>query len=215
MLLAGLLMSCSAGKNDLSRLGLKGNIKEIREVQHEAVHRDEHWTPGKPLYNQRLIRYDRQGWYSGSVLLSLSDDTLGVTTVRRDGDEMVEEIYRSRIDDRSSRTIMDRISEEQVNYEVWEYENQHIEGANFYDSRGQMIRQVRVQGDREESSYFVYEKGKLVESYQENSNGTRTNTQLYEYVEFDSHGNWTTRLIYLEKDRIVPELVTVREISYY
>ena len=45
--------------------------------------------------------------------------------------------------------------------------------------------------------------------------GERSATQLYEYGDFDDKGNWTVRLIYVGEDKITPELVVIRELTYY
>jgi len=214
--LAGLfLLSCSSGDSDLSKRRLKGEVSMITETQHEAIHKNDQWTPGKSLYGKRIIRYDKAGMYQGTAILTDAGDTLGITRIRREDGEMVEEVFRSSVNGRSTRTIMDKVSDEQTNFEVWEGDAQRYEGAFFYDSRGRTIRQVQVYDDMEESTYFVFEKDLVVESYQENEQGSRTNTQLFEYPEFDETGNWIKRLVYLDEDRIVPEVITLRNYTYY
>jgi len=102
---------------------------------------------------------------------------------------------------------MERVSDEQVNFEVWEGETLHYEGASFFDSRERLVRQVRVVDNREVMNHFVYDKGLMVKSFQEELSGEVSGTQLYEYTEFDEEGNWTKRLIYPTEDRIVPEVI--------
>ena len=128
---------------------------------------------------------------------------------------MVEENFRSLYDRTTSRTILERVSSEQVNFEVWQKEQRISEGANYFDGKGRILRQVQVGGDREVNIYHVYEKSLLVENYWEEISGERTRTQQYEYDEFDDKGNWTVRLIYLGEDKITPQLVVTRELTYY
>ncbi|MEN8157598.1 MAG: hypothetical protein ABFS10_11665 [Bacteroidota bacterium] len=209
------LSACSGEITDLDRSGLKGEVKRITEHQYEAFHKDDRWTAGKPvMFGHRIMNYDKDGLYMKSFVLSEGGDTIGYTTCRHEGGDLVEETFHS-ADGRTARTILERVSDEQVNFEMWEGERLHYEGANYYDSKGRTEKQARVVNGVEEFSYYVYEKDLMVESYQENGSGVRSGTQIFEYTEFDDKGNWTTRLIYLTKDKIVPEMLTKREYEYY
>jgi len=214
-ILAVILGSCSGGDSDLAKAGLKGDISSVIEHQFEAVHKDDDWVTGRPgKYGHRITEYDAQGKYVKSLALSHTGDTVGYTKVRWEDGEKVEEVFTSMLDRRTTRTIMERVSEQQVNFEVWEGEILHYEGASFFDSKGRVLSQVRVVNDQEVTNHFEYDKGLVVKSYQEELSGAITGTQLYEYVEFDDMGNWIKRLIYLEEDRIVPEVITTREYQY-
>ncbi|MCK4988885.1 MAG: hypothetical protein KAS29_00305, partial [Bacteroidales bacterium] len=90
-----------------------------------------------------------------------------------------------------------------------------FEGATYYDSKGRIQRQVQVINNREVIVHHVYEKNLLVEMYQEELDGTRSATQLYDYSEFDEHGNWTLRLVYNGDEKITPELAITRVLEYY
>ena len=213
--LAVILGSCSGGDNDLAKAGLSGNVSSVIEHQYEAVHKDDGWVTGKPgRYGHRIIEYDADGYYVKSLALTHTGDTIGYTTVRMENGEKVEEVFHSLVDGRSTRTIMERVSATQVNFEVWEGETLHYEGASYFDSKGRVLSQVRVVNDREVTNHFVYDKGLMVKSFQEELSGEVSGTQLYEYTEFDDQGNWTKRLIYLEEDRIVPEVITTRVYQY-
>ncbi len=213
--LAVILTSCSGGKNDLAKAGLKGSISSVIEHQYEAVHKDGGWVAGKPgQFGHRIIEYDAEGNYVKSLALTHTGDTIGYTTMRRENGEEVEETFHSLLNGRITRTLMERISDEQVNFEVWEGETLYYEGASYFDSRGRVVSQVRVVNDREVINHFVYDKGFMVKSFQEELSGDITGTQLYEYTEFDEVGNWTERIIYLSEDRIVPEVITTRTYQY-
>lgn len=213
--LAIFLTSCSGGNSDLAKSGLKGNISSITEHSYEAVHQDDGWMPGKPgMYGHRMIQYDNLGNYVKSIALTSEGDTIGYTTVRKENGETVEEVFHSVRDGRSTRTLMERVDDGQVNFEVWEGETLYFEGASYFDSRGRLVRQVRVVDDREVMNHFVYDKGLMVKSFQEELTGEVSGTQLYEYTEFDDKGNWIRRLIYPSDDRIVPEVITIRTYQY-
>ena len=115
----------------------------------------------------------------------------------------------------ASRTMMARVSDDQVNFEVWQNEQLRFEGTSYYDSKGRMERQVQVVNNREVILHHVYEKNLLVEMWQEELDGSRSATQLYEYSEFDEHGNWTLRLVYPGDEKITPEFVITRLLEYY
>ena len=197
-----ILSSCSGGDSDLAKSGLTGNISSVIQHTYEAVHKDDGWHTGRPgVYGHRITQYDAEGNYVKSLALSHSGDTVGYTTVRKDNG-------------RTTRTIMEKVDEGQVNFEVWEGETLHYEGASFFDSRGRLVRQVRVVENREVMNHFVYDKGLMVKSFQEELSGEVSGTQLFEYTEFDEVGNWTKRLIYPTEDRIVPEVINIRTYQY-
>ncbi len=213
--LIAILSSCSGGDSDLAKSGLKGNISSVIEHQFEAVHKDDGWVEGRPgMYGHRIIQYDAEGNYVKSLALTYAGDTIGYTTVRWEDGEKVEEVFHSLVDGRTTRTIMERVNEKQVNFEVWEGETLHFEGASYFDSRGRLVSQVRVVDERQVINHFVYDKGFMVKSFQEELTGEISGTQLFEYIEFDDEGNWTKRLIYPTEDRIVPEVITTRTYHY-
>lgn len=213
--IALILTSCSGGDSDLAKSGLKGDISSVIVHQYEAVHKDDQWVKGKPAaFGHRILEYDAEGSYVKSLALTHTGDTIGYTTVRKENGETVEEVFHSLVNGRTTRTIMERVDERQVNFEVWEGETLHFEGASYFDSRGRLVSQVRVVEDREVLNHFVYDKGLMVKSFQEELSGEVSGTQLYEYTEFDEKGNWTKRLIYPSEDRIVPEVITSRIYQY-
>lgn len=215
-LVMSLLISCSSGTNDLDRSGIKGKVKSIKELQYEATYENDQWVAGKRSpFGGRIVNFDRNGLYVENFAINSAGDTTGISTYKRENGEMVEERFRSLYDRTTSRTLMERISKEQVNFEVWQNDMLVYEGANYFDSKGRIIRQVQVGGDREVNVYFVYEKNLLVENYREEISGERTATQLYEYKDLDDKGNWTVRLIYVGDEKIAPEAVVKREITYY
>lgn len=210
-----ILSSCSDGGSDLAKAGLNGNISSVVDHLYEAVHKDDEWVAGKPsVYGHRIIQYDSKGNYIKSIALTHTGDTIGYTTIRKEEGETVEEVFHSLMDGRTTRTIMERVSDQQVNFEVWEGEKLHFEGASYFDSKERLVSQIRAVENREVINHFVYDKGLMVKSFQEELNGEVTGTQLYEYTDFDEEGNWTKRLIYPTEDRIVPEVITLRTYHY-
>lgn len=223
ILLLAILASCSGGNNDFDRYGLVGNVKEIRETQCDPTYEDEHWLAGsdcEPGY--RLMAFDADGNYLHSATIADEGDTLAMTIAKRENGNLVEEIHyngQSMTPEQRrmvviSRTIHDRVSDEQVNFEIWQQEQLRYEGATYYDSKGRVDRQIQVVNNREVVVHNVYEKDLLVEMYQEDSNGTRLATQKFEYGGFDKKGNWTLRLVYEGEDKISPVLAITRTIEY-
>ena len=102
-----------------------------------------------------------------------------------------------------------------MNFEIWQNDQLSFEGASYYDSKGRVERQVQVVNNREVMVHNVYEKDLRVEMYQEESDGTRSGTQLYEYGEYDENGNWTLRLVYNGEVKISPEFAITRTIEYW
>jgi hypothetical protein len=224
LFLLALIVSCSGGSNDLERNGLKGNVRATREFQCNATYENEEWVAGIECANGfRVVEYDADGHYLQAFSMSDCGDTTSLTTARRENGEVVEESSYTWINMTpkhtkrvlSSRTIMERVSPEQVNYEVWQNEQLRFEGTSYYDSKGRMERQVQAVNNREVILHHVYEKNLLVEMWQEELDGSRSATQLYEYSEFDEHGNWTLRLVYPGDEKITPEFVITRLLEYY
>jgi len=223
MSLFAFLVSCSGGSNDLDRHGLKGEVSASREFQCNATYENEEWVAGIECSNGfRVVEYDTDGFYIQGYTLSDCGDTTSLSTAKRENGVVVEESNYTRVNMTPkhsklvlvSRTVMDRVSAEQVNFEVWQNEQLRFEGATYYDSKGRIQRQVQVINNREVNVHHVYEKNLLVEMYQEELDGTRSATQLYDYSEFDEQGNWTLRLVYTGEERITPELAITRVLEY-
>lgn len=224
LLLASAAVSCSKKINDLDRTGLKGTVRSVSQVRCDPTYREDRWVAGKPTSGQSsILLYDRDGYYSAGYVLSEKGDTIGKSTFTRQNGEVVEENQYARspsfpgsaVFNQTSRTKLERVSDDQVNFEIWDGNRMVSQGANFYNSKGHILRQVQAVNDREVVIHYVYKKGMLVENYQEESDGSRSATQLYDYVSFDSKGNWTEMLVYLENEKIKPGVVIKREIEYY
>lgn len=223
-LLLAFIMSCSGGSNDLARNGLKGKVMATSEFQCEADYVNEEWVAAvECAEGYRVKEYDEEGNYIQAYTMAECGDTTSLSTPRRENGEVVEELYYTRRNLTPkhsrmiliSRTVMDRVSDDQVNFEVWQNEQLRYEGATYYDSKGRIDRQVQVVNNREVIVHHVYEKNLLVEMWMEELDGTRSATQLYEYGDFDDHGNWTLRLVYPGEEKITPEMAITRVLDYY
>ncbi|MDF1575243.1 MAG: hypothetical protein P1P86_08655 [Bacteroidales bacterium] len=224
LFLAAILSSCAGNLNDLDRRGLKGKVKATNEFQCDATYENEKWVAGTDCANgYRVVEYDEEGNYIQAMSMSDCGDTTNLSTVRRENGELVEESYFTRFQMTPkhsrmvlfSRTVMDRVSEDQINYEVWQEDRLTFEGSTYYDSKGRIERQVQVVNNREVIVHHIYEKNLLVEMYQQELDGSRSATQQYEYSEFDDHGNWTLRLVYNGEEKITPEMAITRVLEYY
>lgn len=218
------IVSCSGGSNDLDRGGLNGKVKFTKEFQCKATYENENWVASSDCSSgYRVMEYDAQGYYKQAFSMSDSGDTTTLSTAIRENGDVVEEIYSTRMQMTpkhyqmvvASRTVMDRVSDDQVNFEVWQDEQLRYEGATYYDSKGRIAKQVQVVNNREAIIHHVYDKNLLVEMYQEELDGSRSATQLYDYSEFDEKGNWTLRLVYNGDEKISPEFAITRTVEYY
>lgn len=219
------LFSCSGGHSDLDRTALKGKVKSVKEVECEATHENDKWVAGENCARgYRLTNYSQDGNFINIMTLNNSNDTLGITKMRYEEGELVEEVFFQNVSAHASRskfveaskTMMERVSGNQVNFELWQKEVLTYEGAIYFDSKGRIEKQVEVINGRETMVYYLYEKDLLVENYQEElEGGKRIATQLYEYDDFDDNGNWTTQLIYVGDEKITPRVVITRILEYY
>ena len=223
LLILALLASCSGASGDLDLYGLKGNVHIVKEYQCDPTYEEEQWVAGSECAREyRVVEFDEQGQFVRSMTMDNYGDTLAMNTVKRENGMVVEEIYyiRERLTPKHSRmvpvsrTIKDRISEREENFEIWQQDQLRFEGATYYDSKGRIERQVQVVNNREVMVHNVYDKDLRVEMYQEESDGRRSATQLYDYGSFDDNGNWTLRLVYVGEEKIAPELAITREITY-
>jgi hypothetical protein len=218
------LVSCSGGLNDLDRGGLKGKVMSTKEFQCKPTYENSAWVAGTDCSQGfRVMEYDEKGFYIQAYSINDMGDTASLSTAKRENGDVVEEVYYSRVYSTPkhskmmmvSRTVMDRVSGDQVNFEVWQDEQLRYEGATYYDSKGKIEKQVQVVNNHEVTIHHVYDKNLLVEMYQEESDGSRSATQLYDYSDFDEKGNWTLRLVYNGEEKIKPEFVITRTLEYY
>jgi len=218
------LASCSGGLNDLDRGGLKGKVMFTREYQCRPTYENSKWVAGTDCSEGfRVMEYDEKGFYIQAFGMNEMGDTVSLSTAKRENGDVVEEIYYTRIYSTPkhskmmvvSRTVMERVSSDQVNFEVWQEEQLRYEGATYYDSKGRIEKQVQVVNNKEVTIHHVYEKNLLVEMYQEESDGSRSATQLNDYSDFDEKGNWTLRLVYNSEEKIKPEFAITRTLEYY
>jgi hypothetical protein len=218
------LFSCSGKLSDAAQSGLKGRVKYTREKRYDPTRSGDSWVAGEPLDNSiRVVHFDEEGNFLESFYIDINGDTLAKSTCRRENGDIVEEIFFSRFwinpsearMVQASRTLLERAAEDQMNFEVWQGDQKMNEGANYYDKKGRLIRQVYVLDRQELTNYFIYEKNLLVEKYQENIRGERSAPELYEYDNFDDHGNWMLKLIYYDEAKISPDIALSREIVYY
>jgi len=193
LFLLALLVSCSGGLDDLDRNGIKGNVRATREFQCNATYENEKWVAGIDCSNGfRVVEYDVEGDYIQAYSMSDCGDTTNLSTARRENGEVVEESTYSRMNLTPkhstmvlvSRTVMDRVSDDQVNYEVWQNEQLRFEGTSYYDSKGRMERQVQVVNNREVILHHVYEKNLLIEMWQEELDGL-----VEVMLKLKAHGN--------------------------
>jgi hypothetical protein len=219
------LFSCSGGHTDLDRTALKGSVKSVKMMECNATHEGDSWVAGQNCAQAyRLTNYHQDGTYKDLLTLNKSNDTLGMTKMRYEEGDLVEEIFYqnvSALPSRSkfveaSKTMMERVASNQVNFELWEKEVLRYEGAIYFDSKGRIEKQIEVINGRETMVYYVYEKDLLIENYQEElESGNRIATQLYEYPDFDDQGNWTTQLVYVGEEKISPRVAITRVLEYY
>lgn len=223
-LILSVLFSCSGGHNHLARTGLKGPVKSVKEVECKPTHEGDTWVASENCSRSyRQINYTEEGNYKDMLTLDSKNDTLGITRMGYEDGELVEEIYYQKVGSsgqskliQGSRTLMEKVSSSQVNFEVWEQEALRFEGAIYFDSKGRIDKQIEVINNREAMVHYVYDKDLLLENYQiDLETGERIATQLYAYNDFDDQGNWTTKLIYVGEEKISPKVVITRTLEYY
>jgi hypothetical protein len=215
-LLLFLLAGCSRNLSDLDKSGLKGKVHLVKEHTYKAHYRNGQWETGAPgRFGHMLIEYDRNGNYLVGTVLNEQGDTLGSTRCRREGGELVEEAFYTPSGNRVGRTMYERISSDEVQFELWEGNNLRYEGANFYDRSGRIEKQLGLENDMEVVNYFEYDGQLLVKNFQEDLTGRRIYTRHYDYTRFDKKGNWTFKLVYTGEEKIVPELAIIREYTYF
>jgi len=224
MLVLALLVSCSGRINDLDRNGLKGKVKETREFQCDPTYENQQWVASENcVEGYRVVEYDNKGFYKQAFSLSTEGDTTTLSTAKRENGDVVEEAFYTRMfmTPKHSKMVlntltkMERVSDKQVDFEVWQNEQLRYSGSTFYDSKGRIDRQIQLVDNQEMTIHHFYDKNLLVEIFQEDPGGLHSARQLYDYSEFDTKGNWTLRLVYNGDEKIKPEMAITREIEYY
>lgn len=219
------LFSCSGGHTDLDRNVLKGPVKSVKVVECDVTHEGDTWVAtSNCARSYRITNYSEDGRFINIMTFNERKDTLGITKMRYEDGELVEEVYYQNVSVEPSRskfvetskTMMERVSANQVNFELWQKEALRYEGAIYFDSKGRLDKQIEVIKGRETMVYYVYEKDLLVKNYQDElESGDRVATLSYEYNDFDDHGNWTTQLVYVGEEKIAPRVAITRSLEYY
>ena len=79
-LILALMVSCSGGTNDLDKYGLKGNVKEVKELQCDATYENEQWVASSNCEQGfRVLEFDTDGNYVRSMTIADRGDTLAMT----------------------------------------------------------------------------------------------------------------------------------------
>ena len=215
-MLVPLIAGCSGNLTDLERSGLKGKVHFVEEHTYKAHYMDGQWGAGVPgRYGHMMIEYDRDGNYLVGTAMNEQGDTLGSTRCRREGGELVEEAFYTPSGIQVGRTMFERISSEEVQFELWEGDRLRYEGANFYDRNGRIEKQLGLENDVEVVNHFEYDRHLMVKNFQEDLRGRRIYTRHYDYTRFDNHGNWIFKLVYTGEEKIVPELAITRAYTYF
>lgn len=223
VLLPLVLASCSGKVSELKRDGLKGDVKSVTEIQCRPTYQEDQWVAGEPIEGRSVSRYSREGRLLERFVIDRRGDTTAMVVPRYENGELVEELYYSRMYLtpkhskllESTRMVMDRVSDKQVNFEEWNGDRLLNQGATYFNNRGMVSRRVQVVSDRQVTFHYVYDKDLMVENYREEISGERSGTKLFEYKEFDQKGNWTECLVYIDQEKIKPDVVILRELTYY
>jgi len=218
------LFSCSSKINDKGRSGLKGRVLSVKEIRCDPVRSNDKWVAGESLAQDfRILCFDKKGNLIKSYKVNMEGDTVTSTTSVHENGDMVREVFYSREEVSPTESIMiesnrieyDRVSEEQVNWNIWKGDQQTGHGATYYDRMGRIVMQKQVRYNTEETLHYIYDKILLMEHYREDMSGNITVRQFFDYDDFDKHGNWKLMLIYPDADKIIPDFVISREIDYY
>ncbi len=223
ILLPLLLASCSGRVSDLKRDGLKGDVKSVTETQCQPTYQEDQWVAGESIEGRSVSRYSLDGRLLERFVINRTGDTTAMVVPRYENGELVEEVYYSRmyLTPRhsklleSTRMVLDRVSDKQVNFEEWNGDRLLNQGATYFNNRGRVNRRIQVMDDRQVTYHYVYDNNLLVENYREETSGERSGTKLFEYREFDRRGNWTECLVYIDQEKIKPDVVIRREMTYY
>jgi hypothetical protein len=210
------ILAACGSPNDLDREGVKGKVKSISEHQYKATYKNGKWVPGEVIITgYMIINYDRDGFKSDTYFLDENSDTLGYMKYTIKEGETVEESFYSYTIKMTTRTLLERVSDKQVDFETWEGDRMQYQGTRYYNSMGRMEKEIRLTGDVELINYYTYEKDQLTENYLEDPDGNRTYYQSYTYEEFDDAGNWTVKATYMGEEKMTPDVITTREYTYY
>lgn len=208
-----------AQKNDWQREGLKGRVKEAKDVIYTV--RDK---SGK--ISSRDIALDYTKVFDGNgnlielVIHNRNWDTVK-TNIRNKFDEKGNRVEKSSYV--LDTILMDRYEykfDDKGNDVEWEAYNNlgamYRKGICKYDNKGKKIEESVYDSKNTfiNSSVFRYdESGNIVEedSYVESNKLINTTTNKYE---FDSKGNWITQKVYIPQFKN-PRNITKREIVYY
>jgi hypothetical protein len=197
LFLVAIISGCGAGhksvkKTDLDEKGLKGKVKSVEEIKHNAVVKFGEATKGEKM-SSFLFKYDEKGNLIERNEYN-SDNSLKIKTTYK-YDEKGNRIGLNQYNSAGSLN-----SKETYKYDE---KGNRIE-LNWYISDGSLY------------TCKYDEKGNWIEGNFYNSNGSLYRRGIAEY-KYDNKGNWIELNSYKEKSGKAKEAdeITERKIEYY
>lgn len=94
-------------------------------------------------------------------------------------------------------------------------DNKFLFGRKAYYLNGRIVAEKRLNylGSVDENVIYTYDKNGNLFSYEKVYSNDMVEFEVYEYLKFDTEGNWTERIIYNRNWK--PKRLEIRQISYY
>lgn len=216
--IALLLAGCySSVPNHREALNLKGEVRWISEKIYEPFLEDTVWELNVPYNRYREVEFAQSGNFQ--VIQLFKDEAVMVES------SIFDYKYRKLIAQRQLNA--DR---ETIGFTTYDYPIKGVIIAKEF-STDSILKTTTVQ--QYKGCKLIVQKMTFVDQqnaiewafcYDENDNVIKENITLepsgivankyYQYLEYDTKGNWTKRLLF-EYDTVFPEEVQVRAITYY
>ena len=182
---------------DAINFNLKGHVKEVREIYEDST-----------SYTKEEFNPDGSLVVSGEADVIFRDENNRITEIVGDY-TTISKNYEGQIYEKisytGSRVFTWKNGFVVADKESWEYIKE-----SSTDSNTQRTVQVG-----HENCYYEYNKEGLIVKSHWNNGGHKAEYCIYNYLKFDSHGNWTKRKVIYSFNDTIDSSIEERVISYY
>lgn len=198
--LVAVLISCSVS-SDVKEMGLNGKVKSVFQKKYEVENRFGKWEKGDLSIDVLLVKtkFNNTGRYIESEYYNYNMDMYGKIIPSHENGRIMEEIFYDRDGKLKSKDVFHYPSKNDITKDVFDADSNKTRCSKFILKNGKTVKMIEtiINDEGEDEIHTVlYEydmKGNLIHERTLNKNGETVGDYRFEYLEFDSKGNWTKK----------------------
>jgi len=219
VMLAIILTSCS-NQNARKKFGLNGNVKSCLERVYKVNEKFGKWENGDiEYYGHTREHFDMKGNHTETDWLDKDNELISKIIWKQENGKTIGNNLYDYDGKLVSTTVYNIISSNKSEYETYDNKNNKLGSGKIFQKNNKTVKSIYNRYDNnkivdEFETNFEYDrKNYLISQKQINNKGEIVSLQKFEYIDFDKHRNWTTKLVYGEEKK--PKNIVIREIEYY